>query len=101
MTTGRSETVWEESTLINDAYLQYFYTELAVRLNQKIPEMRGVIPISDSRWRDDIVRFEEGDEENSETIKNVIEGEQRRKRNLQDKGLLTHKPLFFEKIDHP
>lgn len=37
--------------------------------------MHGVIPITDSRWRDDIVYFEEGDEDTSENIKNRIEGE--------------------------
>lgn len=31
--TGQKETVWEEPPLVADAYLQYYYTELAVRLN--------------------------------------------------------------------
>lgn len=63
--------------------------------------MAGVVPITDSRWRDDITLYEEGDEPNAEQAKNRIETEQRRKRSLMEKGQLQHKPLFFEKIDHP
>ena len=63
--------------------------------------MQGVISPTDSRWRDDIAAFEEGDEETSEAAKNRIEGEQRRKRDLMDKGAFTWKPNFFELVDHP
>jgi hypothetical protein len=67
------ETVWKEAPLIPDANLQYFFGKLTVLLNWKCPEMIGVVAPTDSRFRKDLRFYEEGDSEEAERWKNIIE----------------------------
>lgn len=70
-------------------------------MNQKVKDMEGVLPPTDSRFRDDIRIYEEGDAETADKVKCQIEEEQRRKRRLYDKEGRKWQPMFFEEIDHP
>ena len=65
---------------MDDAHLQYFFNEIAVQLNQRVEGMNGVVAPTDSRWREDIQLYEEGDVENADRLKVDYEIEQRRKR---------------------
>ena len=99
--TGQSETVWEQPALIPDAHLQYFMNRLAVKLNERVDGMEGVVAPTDTRWRDDVRLLEEGDDDGSEQAKVKIEEEQRRTRREMEKNKQVHVPRFFEQINHP
>ena len=70
---GQTETVWEEGPLINEAHLQYFFNDLSVRLNQRVDGMDGVVSPTDSRWREDIKLYEEGEADEADKVKYDIE----------------------------
>lgn len=78
--TGEEEKVWEEQPLIPDAHLQFFYNYTSVQMNQKVDNMYGVVSPTDTRWRNDLRLFEEGDWDEADNVKVKIEEEQRRKR---------------------
>lgn len=94
--TGKKELVWEEGPLLPDAHMNYYFNHLAVKLNQRVDGMKGVVAPTDSRWRDDIKYYEEGDADQADKVKFDIEEEQRRKRKLQEAGELKIEPNFFE-----
>ena len=98
---GQTETVWEEGPLINEAHLQYFFNDLSVRLNQRVDGMDGVVSPTDSRWREDIKLYEEGEADEADKVKYDIEEEQRRKRRQHERENYTWEPNFFEEIEHP
>ena len=63
--------------------------------------MKDVIAPTDSRWRQDIRLYEEGDETNADRIKIDYEQEQRRKRAHQETTGEVWKPKFFFERPHP
>ena len=94
--------MWEEYALIENAHLQCFFMPLTVRLNDLQPEMEGIVPKTDTRWRQDLRLFEDDRIEESETEKEKIEGRQRRERKKVEDGLVpAHKPRWFECKKHP
>ena len=86
---------------MDDAHLQYFFNEIAVQLNQRVEGMNGVVAPTDSRWREDIQLYEEGDVENADRVKVDYEIEQRRKRTHQESTGEIWKPNFFFEKPHP
>lgn len=99
--TGKTQTVWEEGPLVQEAHMQYFFNEFAVQLNQRFDGMEGVVPQTDSRWREDIKIYEEGDYEKADKVKWAIEEEQRRKRKQFETDNIKWQPLYFEQVPHP
>lgn len=71
--TGKTEKVWEEYPLVENAHMQYFFMPLSVQLNDFQPEMKGFIPITDSRYRKDLRYFEDDRIDDSEVEKEKIE----------------------------
>ena len=78
---------------------------MAVKLNQRVEGMEEVIAPTDSRWREDIALFEEGDKEQAQKVRNDLEERQRRKRRPQpDRSYLDDgdwRPQFFKRLRHP
>jgi len=58
--------------------------------------MESILPPTDSRFRQDLRLFEEGQIDESEIEKNKIEEEQRRKRRDMDARNETWSPNFFK-----
>lgn len=75
--TGKTEKLWENGPLVNNAYMQYFYSPWSILMNHITPEMKGAIAPTDSRLRSDIRTYENGEIDKSEDEKNKIEGRQR------------------------
>ena len=90
LSTNDNETAWKEASLIPDAHLQYYFGKLTILLNWKCQEMLGVVAPTDSRFRKDLRFYEEGDNEEAERFKNIIEEKQRRTRRLIEEG--SHPP---------
>ena len=71
-------------------------------MNFKSDQMKGYISPTDSRWRSDLRLYEEGDIEESENQKELIENRQRYVRKLTEEGKLPpHESKFFTKVIHP
>ena len=62
--------------------MQYFFTHLSMLMNYKNERMKGIIAPTDSRFREDLRIYEEGNFEEADRVKFDIEEEQRRKRKI-------------------
>lgn len=71
--TGQSEVVWADPPLIPDANLQYFFNSTSILLNYKNEQMEGVVAPTDSRFRNDLRHYEEGNIEEADAEKVLIE----------------------------
>ena len=98
--TGKVSMVWEEPPLIANAALQYYFYKDSIYLNYLSAEMHGVVAPTDSRFRMDQRLFEEGQIDEADDEKILIEEEQRRKRKEMKAGE-KWEPNFFRKVDHP
>ena len=58
---GNSEVMWKEAAMVENAYMQYFYSPLTLLMNFVSPEMTGIVAPTDSRFRKDIRSYEHGE----------------------------------------
>jgi oxysterol-binding protein-related protein 3/6/7 len=99
--TGVEETAWEAEALVPDAHLQYFFGNTAVMMNQFGDGMQDMVSPTDSRFRQDLRLYEEGQADSADEAKILIEEEQRRKRAHFEETGEQWEPRFFRKVEHP
>lgn len=73
LVSGTVSCLWKEQPLTKNAAMQYYFSDLSLILNYKSEQMKGVIAPTDSRWRSDLRLYEEGDLDESENQKVIIE----------------------------
>uniref|UniRef100_A0A8C5FLN0 Oxysterol-binding protein n=1 Tax=Gadus morhua TaxID=8049 RepID=A0A8C5FLN0_GADMO len=80
------------------AHEQYYgFTKFAVELNELAPDLRALLPPTDTRFRPDQRMLEEGNVDGAEEQKQRLEQLQRERRQVLQDNNLTHKPRFFRK----
>uniref|UniRef100_A0A8C5CP18 Oxysterol-binding protein n=1 Tax=Gadus morhua TaxID=8049 RepID=A0A8C5CP18_GADMO len=81
------------------AHEQYYgFTKFAVELNELAPDLRALLPPTDTRFRPDQRMLEEGNVDGAEEQKQRLEQLQRERRQVLQDNNLTHKPRFFRYI---
>lgn len=91
---GKRERVWNK--YLTDHYDNYFFTDFSSNLNHITPELRAVIPPTDSRLRPDQRALEEHNYDLAASEKHRLEEKQRkvRKENEKKKNY-KHVPMYF------
>lgn len=93
-----SKTLWR----LKDKYLSEYYnfTLYTLRMNELTPELEETLPRTDSRYRTDVRKLEEGDIEGAASEKERLEEKQRAAR-AKDKRFKEPSPdyLFFDYAD--
>lgn len=95
-----SRTLWR----LESQYLSEYYnfTLFTMKLNELTPELEKTLPRTDSRFRPDVRKLEEGDLDGAANEKQRLEEKQREARN-RDKRFKDPSPdfLFFEQASVP
>ncbi|KAL6452016.1 OSH3 Oxysterol-binding protein 3 [Candida maltosa Xu316] len=101
-TNTTEKTIWEAGELLPNFQKKFGFTKFAGTLNKITPLEKGKMAPTDSRHRPDLQLYEQGDTEESETLKNKLEQDQRvRRKQMEDAGEV-HVPKFFKpKTDGP
>uniref|UniRef100_A0A8D0F398 Oxysterol-binding protein n=1 Tax=Strix occidentalis caurina TaxID=311401 RepID=A0A8D0F398_STROC len=73
----------------------YGFTQFALELNELTPDLRRVLPSTDTRLRPDQRYLEEGNVPAAETQKRQIEQLQRDRRRVMEENNITHQARFF------
>uniref|UniRef100_A0A672UBN4 Oxysterol-binding protein n=1 Tax=Strigops habroptila TaxID=2489341 RepID=A0A672UBN4_STRHB len=76
----------------------YGFTQFALELNELTPELRRVLPSTDTRLRPDQRYLEEGNVPAAETQKRQIEQLQRDRRRVMEENNITHQARFFRRL---
>lgn len=96
-----STLLWEVDPRPENSSDYYYFTFFAMSLNEMNPELKKVLPLTDSRLRPDIRKLEEGDVDGAAFEKNRLEEKQRDARKLRKKDKITWNPVWFERGMHP
>uniref|UniRef100_A0A665W0T6 Oxysterol-binding protein n=1 Tax=Echeneis naucrates TaxID=173247 RepID=A0A665W0T6_ECHNA len=89
--------VWKPNPQPKDYLLYYGFSTFAMELNELTPDLRPLLPLTDSRLRPDQRMLEEGKVEEADLKKDEIEGIQRERRKELGKKGEEHAPRFFKK----
>ncbi|CAM9799390.1 unnamed protein product [Bubo scandiacus] len=76
----------------------YGFTQFALELNELTPDLRRVLPSTDTRLRPDQRYLEEGNVPAAETQKRQIEQLQRDRRRVMEENNITHQARFFRRL---
>uniref|UniRef100_A0A493TJY2 Oxysterol-binding protein n=1 Tax=Anas platyrhynchos platyrhynchos TaxID=8840 RepID=A0A493TJY2_ANAPP len=79
----------------HDHERNYGFTQFALELNELTPELRRLLPSTDTRLRPDQRYLEEGNVPAAETQKRQIEQLQRDRRRVMEENNITHQARFF------
>uniref|UniRef100_A0A8C7CQ68 Oxysterol-binding protein n=1 Tax=Oncorhynchus kisutch TaxID=8019 RepID=A0A8C7CQ68_ONCKI len=89
--------IWKPNPQPDDHFQYYGFSRYARELNELTPELKKVLPPSDTRYRPDQRILEEGDVAGADSKKEEVEQKQRdRRKELAKKGE-EHVPRFFRK----
>jgi len=91
-----AQLIWKRDPLPEIASKQYEFTSLAITLNEFEPGAEHILPPTDSRFRGDLRRYEEGKIEESQAEKERLEEKQRASRRLREASGQEHRPFFFD-----
>ncbi|KAM8836225.1 oxysterol-binding protein-related protein 7 isoform 3-T3 [Spinachia spinachia] len=89
--------VWKPNPQPKDHLLYYGFSSLAMELNELDPDLKPLLPPTDSRLRPDQRLLEEGKVEEADRKKDDIEEFQRERRKELNKRGQEHVPRFFRK----
>uniref|UniRef100_A0A3Q3LIN4 Oxysterol-binding protein n=1 Tax=Mastacembelus armatus TaxID=205130 RepID=A0A3Q3LIN4_9TELE len=89
--------VWKPNPQPKDYLLYYGFSTFAMELNELTPDLKTLLPSTDSRLRPDQRMLEEGKVEESDRKKDEIEEIQRERRKEFVKRGEEHVPRFFKK----
>lgn len=92
-----SDCIWRANPMPKDFEQYYGFTRYALELNEMDPQIKHLLPPTDSRFRPDQRFLEEGDIESAEIQKQRIEQQQRERRKELEENSLEHQPRFFRK----
>ncbi|XP_065555266.1 oxysterol-binding protein-related protein 7 [Lathamus discolor] len=90
--------VWRANPMPRDHEKNYGFTQFALELNELTPELRRVLPSTDTRLRPDQRYLEEGNIPAAETQKRQIEQLQRDRRRVMEENNITHQARFFRRL---
>uniref|UniRef100_A0A8C4IG12 Oxysterol-binding protein n=1 Tax=Dicentrarchus labrax TaxID=13489 RepID=A0A8C4IG12_DICLA len=89
--------VWKPNPQPKDHLVYYGFSTFAMELNELTPDLKPLLPPSDSRLRPDQRLLEDGKVEESDMKKDEIEEFQRERRKELSKKGEEHIPRFFKK----
>ncbi|XP_068274736.1 oxysterol-binding protein-related protein 7 [Nyctibius grandis] len=92
------QSVWRANPMPRDHERNYGFTQFALELNELTPELRRVLPSTDTRLRPDQRYLEEGNVAAAETQKRQIEQLQRDRRRVMEENNITHQARFFRRL---
>ncbi|XP_054167946.1 oxysterol-binding protein-related protein 6-like isoform X2 [Oppia nitens] len=97
-TASGAKCIWRPGAMPEDYELYYGFSRFAIELNELTPELRKLLPPTDTRYRPDQRLLEEGNIQNAETIKLQLEQQQRERRRMRENnGQLDKPPNWFRK----
>uniref|UniRef100_A0A8C3B600 Oxysterol-binding protein n=1 Tax=Cyclopterus lumpus TaxID=8103 RepID=A0A8C3B600_CYCLU len=89
--------VWKPNPQPEDSLLYYGFSTFATELNELTPDLKPLLPPSDSRLRPDQRMLEDGEVDEADRKKDDIEEFQRERRKELAKRGEEHVPRFFKK----
>ncbi|XP_062310843.1 oxysterol-binding protein-related protein 7-like isoform X3 [Osmerus eperlanus] len=89
--------IWKPNTQPDDHVHYYGFSSYARELNELTPELRAVLPPTDTRFRPDQRLLEEGRVPEADKKKDEVEEKQRERRKEMAKTGEEHQPRFFTK----
>ncbi|QBM86023.1 Pleckstrin-likey domain-containing protein [Metschnikowia aff. pulcherrima] len=98
-TNSTEKIIWTAGELLAQSEKKFGFTQYAGSLNKITSIEKGFLPPTDSRFRPDMQAYEEGKVNEAEALKQKVEeGQRRRRKDLEEKGL-SHQPMFFQQVD--
>ncbi|MGH0168282.1 UNVERIFIED_CONTAM: hypothetical protein FKN15_069450 [Acipenser sinensis] len=94
-TPPKTHCIWKPNPMPADFDRYYGFTRYALELNELNPELKLLLPPTDTRLRPDQRYLEEGNVEAAETQKQRVEQLQRERRKVLEENGLPHQPRFF------
>lgn len=92
--------VWKAGPLVPQAAKHYGMTAFAATLNEVTTIEEGKLPPTDSRLRPDQKALEQGDHDQAEQLKNLLEEAQRARRRDMESRDESWKPKWFVKVEN-
>ncbi|XP_051905600.1 oxysterol-binding protein-related protein 7-like isoform X2 [Hippocampus zosterae] len=89
--------IWKPNVQPHDHFQYYGFSHYARELNELTPEMKAVLPPTDTRFRPDQRLLEEGKVAEADKKKDEVEQKQRERRKEMAKQGKQHIPRFFRK----
>ncbi|KAG9267837.1 oxysterol-binding protein-related protein 6-like [Astyanax mexicanus] len=89
--------IWKPNPQPKDYILYYGFSSFAIELNELTPDLKPLLPPTDSRLRPDQRMLENGQVEESDKKKDEVEEIQRERRKILAKRGEEHIPRFFRK----
>jgi hypothetical protein len=92
-----SRILWHVNPRPEHSSQYYNFTLFSMSLNQLNDGLAEILPPTDSRFRPDIRKLEEGDLDSAASDKNRLEEKQREVRRIRRKKKENYEPLWFKK----
>ncbi|XP_069578090.1 oxysterol-binding protein-related protein 7-like [Brachyistius frenatus] len=89
--------IWKPNVQPDDHFQFYGFSQYARELNELTPDLRAVLPPTDTRFRPDQRLLEEGKVTEADKKKDEVEEKQRERRKEMAKRGEEHVPRFFRK----
>ncbi|KAG7459596.1 hypothetical protein MATL_G00212350 [Megalops atlanticus] len=89
--------IWKPNPQPENYFQYYGFSRFAMALNELTPEMRPLLPPTDTRFRPDQRLLEEGKVNEADKKKDEVEEKQRSRRKAMEKRGEHHVPRFFMK----
>ncbi|XP_069762954.1 oxysterol-binding protein-related protein 6-like isoform X1 [Narcine bancroftii] len=89
--------IWKPKPIPKDHESYYGFTMFARELNELTPDLKRVLPLTDTRLRPDQRYLEEGNTEGAEVHKQRIEQLQRDRRRIMEENNMVYQSRFFTK----
>ncbi|XP_063156834.1 oxysterol-binding protein-related protein 7 isoform X3 [Candoia aspera] len=86
---------WKPNLMPRDQEKNYGFTQFALELNELTPELKRLLPSTDTRLRPDQRYLEEGNVQAAESQKRRIEQLQRDRRRVMEDNNILHQARFF------
>ncbi|XP_036427633.1 oxysterol-binding protein-related protein 7 [Colossoma macropomum] len=89
--------IWKPNPQPKDYILYYGFSNFAMEMNELTPNLKPLLPPTDSRLRPDQRMLEEGRVDEADKKKDEVEEKQRERRKILSKRGEEHIPRFFRK----
>ncbi|KAI1887138.1 hypothetical protein AGOR_G00203040 [Albula goreensis] len=89
--------IWKPNPQPKDHFTYYGFSSFAMEMNELTPELKPLLPTTDTRLRPDQRMLEEGRVDEADKLKDDIENKQRDRRKAMSKKGEEHIPRFFRK----
>lgn len=89
------QVLWEANSMPPNPDKYYGFTYFALSLNEITPDIKNVLPPTDSRLRPDQRALENGEVDDAEALKHTLENEQRERRKQLEESGQSYKPQWF------